>query len=596
MRAACLLAWLVLSLNLLALEMDDSSQLNADGGQLRLHTFYPLLEKYGISVQDPVKTRLHDWEQNPYITAIKSTGGLQLYAPYGGLKAVTGGQLYLTADFAWHLPDGRRLQFDHLQLVPTSQTLNSGDLTKLDVLNASGQLVFTMDHVHAGFDASNSHLFLENMDWRISPWLAKQINIPELANHVIGQANLVVNLTIPADYQPKPQPNGSCTAGANWPPGNPNVDVALIDIEEASYLDDVGPDHIMITPSATLESVGTADVAWYRKFTGDFAPYNNDQHPYLIWNLYREIDGRFEQIGVSGVKHAFFTVNTNCGCDGGQVLFPTCRDKYSISNNHSPSHIGPREGIEAFTALWESTGSFFDQNGDGVQDTTSSGLGQNRMVVPEALLNQNQANYYLSAWYLIRDDINIYNNMGHKQYDITPNGNAWLVSPLSNYTTGPASDRYVTPNTIDLPAGTASQRLLQSGEGHVTVAVKVIDKGDGTYRYHYMIENHDYDPQIQAVTLPLASFSDLTEFVFVDVDEYAMNDWDATHINQQLTIQAPVDNAIDWGTLYSFSFTTNAPPVLGDVQLTGLQNASTVFSSQLIVPDASDLIFATAFE
>ena len=69
-----------------------------------------------------------------------------------------------------------------------------------------------------------------------------------------------------------------------------------------------------------------------------------------------------------------------------------------------------------------------------------------------------------------------------------------------------------------------------------------------------MIETHDYDPQIQAVTLPLASFSDFTDFVFVDVDEDAMNDWGATQANQQLIIQAPVDNAIDWGTLYSFSF------------------------------------------
>ena len=596
MRATCFWALLVSSLNLLALEMDDSSQLNADGGELRLHTFYPLLEKYGITVEDSVKTRYQDWEQNPYLTTIKPTGGLQLHAPHGGLKAVTGGQLYLTTDFVWQLPDGRRLLFNQLQLRPTNQTLKSGDLTKLDVTNPDGQVVFTMDHVHAGFDASNTHMFMENMDWRISPWLAEHIGIPELANHVIGQANLTVNLTIPPDYQPKPHLLGSCNAGSNWPPGNPDVDVALIDIEEASYLADVGDDHIIITPSATLESVGTADVAWYRKFSGDFAPYNNDQHPYLVWNLYREIDGRFEQIGASGVKHAFFTVNTNCGCDGGQVLFPTCQDKYSISNNHAPSHIGPREGIEAFTGLWESTGSFFDQNGDGVQDTSSSGLGQNRMVVAESLLNQNQVNYYLSAWYLIRDDINIYNNMGHKEYTITPNGNAWLVSAVSNYINGPASDRYVAPDTVDLPAGTASQRVLQSGEGHVTVAVKVVDKGNGTYRYNYMIENHDYDPQVQTITLPLASFSQFSEFVFADLDEDVMNDWTVTHANQQLTLQAPVGNAIDWGYLYAFSFSTDAEPVLGDLQLTGLENGSTVFNSQVIVPSASDLIFETGFE
>ncbi|WP_223787593.1 hypothetical protein [Marinicella meishanensis] len=595
MRAICLMLMMVLSQNLLAFEMDDSSQLNADGGQLRLHTFYPLLEKYGITVEDSIVDRQLDWEQNAHISRIKPLGGLQLYAPYGGLKAVTGGQLHLATDFAWILADGRRIEFKDLQAKPTSQPLKSGDLTTLDLYNSEGQVVFTLDHIHAGFAAGRTHLFMENMDWRISPWLAKHISLPELAHHVIGQANMEVMISIPADYRPKAA-LGGCSAGDNWPPGNPDVDVALIDMQEAAYLDDVGDDHIIITPSATLESVGTADVAWYRKFTGDFDPYNNDQHPYLIWNLYREIDGRFEQIGMSGVKHAFFTVNTVCPCAGGQVLFPTCQDKYSISNNNAPSHLGPRDNIEAYTGLWESTGSFFDQNGDGVQDTTSNGLGQNRLVAAEADLNHPQAEYYLSAWYLIRDDINIHNSMGHKQYSIAPNGNAWLVTALTPFISGPASDQYVSPNTVDLPAGTASQRLHQNGEGHLTVAVKVEEKGVGSYRYNYMIENHDYDPQIQTITIPFPDVGQYSNWVFSDVDEDLVNDWTVSAANGQLMLQAPAGNEIDWGTLYAFSFTTDLPPVLGDVVLTGLENGGNEFSSQVIVPSFSDLIFATAFE
>jgi hypothetical protein len=348
--------------------------------------------------------------------------------------------------------------------------------------------------------------------------------------------------------------------------------------------------------------VGTADVAWWEKFSGSppdyFPPYNNDQHPYLIWNMYREIDNRFEQIGVSGVKHAFWSTNTVCPCDPGHILFPGCQDKYSVGNNNSSNHLGPRENISVFDGVWNSTGSFFDQNGDGVQDNSSSAVGENRMVVAEADFADNTLPYYISSWYIIRDDVNIFNNMGYNQYNITANGNGWNFNqvPNSNFTNGPASDLYVAPNTFDLNAGTASQRIVQIGEGHLTVAVKVIDNMDGTYTYNYMVENHDYDPQVQTISLPLSISASFSGFVFADTDENAGNEWSVTRENNTLKLQSPVGNEIDWGILYSFSFTTNTPPEAGDVKLTGLENAGKEFTSSVITPFLDDLIFETGFE
>src|SRR5690606_23535220 len=90
-----------------------------------------------------------------------------------------------------------------------------------------------------------------------------------------------------------------------------------------------GSGNMVITPSATLKNnvnegtarptvandplgtsteLWTASIPWYQKFTAPSPPYNNDQHPYLIWNMYRtNPDGSFEQIGRSGVKHASLT-------------------------------------------------------------------------------------------------------------------------------------------------------------------------------------------------------------------------------------------------------------------------------------------------
>ncbi len=581
-----------------ALRAEEVSRdaLYADGGHINIHLFYDLLKTYGVEVNDGLKQRSNNWEHNAIKLQINPAGGLKLSAPHGGLKAVTGGQFYLRGGFDWVLANGQQVDLNNLQIIPTSRQLKSGELTALEMVNDAGETLLLLDHIHAGFNDNNTGLNMENMDLRISPYLAKLMNQPELSNYVIGHAHLYSQLVIPADYQAKEFALGTCSEGDNWPPDNPDVDVALISMS-AQYVRDIGPDHVVLTPSATLENVGTADVAWFRKFSGSFAPYNNDQHPYLVWNLYREIDNRFEQIGVSGVKHAFFTVNTVCSCFGGQVLFPTCQDTYSVGNNDSGSHLGPRESIRAFHGTWDSRGSFFDQDGNGVQETSSNGTDENRMVVAEADFADNSLNYYMSSWYVIRDDVNIFDNIGYRQYSITPNGGGWSLSTSSGFENGPASDQYVTPNTsADLNSGLASVRLLQAGEGHLTVAVKVIDLGNGMYRYNYMVENHDYDPRVQTIALSLNDSNSMTDWVFSDVDEGVGNDWVVSHSNGVLSLQAPVGNEIDWGTLYSFSFTTDAEPAVGDLTLTGLENGGTEFDAEVIVPSFDDLIFATGFE
>ncbi len=107
-------------------------------------------------------------------------------------------------------------------------------------------------------------------------------------------------------------------------------------------------------PLGTSAAPYTADIPWYSKFSGNFAPYNNDQHPYLIWNLYRlNSDGSIAQIGRSGVKHAFLTLNTSCIENPGDshILGRGCADVYSVSNNDSNSALGPRSEIVPATNL-----------------------------------------------------------------------------------------------------------------------------------------------------------------------------------------------------------------------------------------------------
>ncbi|MDW8479492.1 MAG: hypothetical protein RML12_06195 [Xanthomonadales bacterium] len=113
---------------------------------------------------------------------------------------------------------------------------------------------------------------------------------------------------------------------------------------------------MVFAPGAALrngDDERTADVPWVRKFT--VSPWNypypgNDQHPYLVWNLYRIRDGRLEQIGASGVKHAFYTINWYCapgacGAGGGQILGRACYDIYSAEQQRP--RAGPRAAPRA---------------------------------------------------------------------------------------------------------------------------------------------------------------------------------------------------------------------------------------------------------
>jgi len=582
----------------------------ADGGQINFIMRYDTLNAFGIKVVGAVTKIQSDWERNTYFMPIKPIGGLELIVPYGILTGVDKGSLAINGNFSWHGSEGH-YDFSHMFIRSASQLKRASDLVSLELINDQQEVLFYFDNIHATLDEKNNFLLLENMDVLISTYLAKQLGRPELAGEIIGQAHIQSNLTSPSEghadiYQTN---GGQCTNRPVWPgPGlnDPKVDVALIDMNATDAFTPNGfpTGYRVVTPEARLKNVGdinAADVTWYSKFSPPDQPYNNDQHPYLVWNMYREIDDRFEQIGVSGVKHAFLTINQNClvNCNNNHILWVGCEDIYGFNNNESAGSLGPRNEINAYTGVWDRDNSgctFFDQDCNGNQDNSSTDPGENRMVVAEANMSDPNATYFVSAWYVVRDDINIFNTMGYKQYTLVNNMSDWNFNQQGSFTNGPASDQYVTPDTLDTVGLKASKRVHIKNEGHLTIAVKVTELNGGLYRYNYMIENHDYDPQVQTIKILLDDANSFTNVVFSDVDENTLNDWSFTHYNNVLTVQAPVGNAIDWGTLYSFSFTSDAEPEVAEVALIGLENSQIPFNVETLGPEFDDLIYLSGFE
>ena len=566
----------------------------ASGGEIDIQFAYNKLNLMGIEVLPQAISPKASWDENHLVFPISTKKSLELFVPYGSLENATGGSIQAHVNFSLSYL-GKTLNIDTLNFIPIEKSKDDFDIVVFKITDQDNNHLFTTDNVHIKYSEDRKLLLLDNMDVFATNELADLLNMPELFNQGIGQFKTYSHLTIPKNAELSLK-GGSCLSNPNFQ-GGVGVDVALINIGAIDWRGNVtSTGNIVIAPSAELENVGTADVPWYSKFTADSPPYDNDQHPLLSWYVFREIDNRFEQIGFSGVKHAFFSTNTNCSCPGGNVLGLGCRDVYGSGTNDSPTVLGPRSEISAFEGLWENCGSFFDPEPcTGVQQNNSgsTSTGLNRLSISPADVVPN---LYMQAWYLIRDDENIFNSMGYDQFSPNLVNTTWIMNRQNNFTSGPAIHNYVPANSISANQASAT---IATNEGHYTVAVKVVDLGNDLYRYNYAIENYDFDPKFNQFILPFFDEALISDMVFSDPDDDNLNDWDFNFANNQLQVTGDNTNEQDWGMLFSFSFTAPAPPKQG---LFNINVANPILNSTLstttLIPDliSLDVLFQSSFE
>lgn len=570
----------------------------ASGGQVDLKFMYTKLNQMNIQVSPKPEFPNKHWDYNHLVYPVSNKSSLELQMPYGNIEKVTSGALSINSDFS--LTYGKHtIKVNSFKLVPSQYPTNKSDIVTFDFIDQNDNHLFTIDSVHIEYDKDKGLLLMSNMDLFATKELASLLHYQFLENQIIGQIHTYSNLAIPENAE-KELLGNVCGTGPGehpvWPPEG-DVDVSLIDIGSVQWVRNIVGGKIVVAPSARLKNVGTAEVPWYSKFTIPHDPYNNDQHPFLNWAMYREIDGRFEQIGYSGVKHAFLTINSNCtvNCGDNHILWLGCEDVYGVGNNDSSSALGPRAGIEADTGFWDNCNSFFDPNCVGSQQASSNNTDQNRLVVHTSDLEDvDNDNIFIQAWYLIRDDINIFNTMGYRSLNPSENLGSWNMNPANDFTNGAALDNYVPPNTIS--AMQASQ-TVETGEGQFTVAVKVVDIGGGLYRYNYAVENYEFDPRFISYSIPLSDFLTFTDAVFVDPEHDVVNDWQFNRNNGVLTIQGNASNEQDWGMLFSFSFTTNTAPVVSEISINAanmpVNPLNTTVKATTLIPDQ---MFINGFE
>lgn len=533
-----------------------------------------------------------------------------------------------------------------------------GDAFGIEIADARGVAWFTADHAHAGIDGdANDTIWMRHMNLRLSPHFADAIGDPSKAGYPVGGFSFRMQVANAG----MPQSPGDPPCTSPWPGAGRDTDIQMIyepnGVGSSGFADSViarrcalppvengtactaasTNGEVVITPDSSLRNVGDTGVAWYGKFQGNHPPYNNDQHPYLIWNLYRvDAAGRIKQIGASAVKHAFYTVNWNCGCAPGNVIHPTCEDTYSFSSNdNSPDGdvqqyqaLAPRSEIVPNTALWGRCGSVFDANCDGAMDAGSGAenLYQYRLLATERDMLpplSDNAEYFLEYWYVVRDDQNIYDSMAYRRIWPRKNGAVWSIGltaaggPVDdgNFFQGPVINRWIDPVT---PPSHSMNKEIVTPLGRVRVAVKATNAGSGRWRYEYAVMNFDYahaaidpahpsSPNLRVLSnhgfsrfrVGIDSGTSVTALRFDDLDDDTANNWVATTGGERVAWNAPAGNTLDWGTLYHFEFTADAFPSLnGSITLVG---AATAVDPEIayvlgILGPPSDTIFANGFD
>jgi hypothetical protein len=304
----------------------------------------------------------------------------------------------------------------------------------------------------------------------------------------------------------------------------------------------------------TACNVGNAPVLWTS---------NNNQHPVIAQNMYQYIGvtgtsySRFQQIGMSWLKHGFASTNSpGCGScvqppQGGGALGVGCTDSYGSGLNGGQSYLGPRSEVNA------STGAYPYPHSSPTGDATIAG----RLQVANGDLGNASAQYFVEAQYVTADDAlaNNKNNNATWQKINTPGIGAG--SATFNGSAHPQQPAIYAWQSID--AGVSITTVDMTNDGRFLIGKKVTSLGGGNYHYEFAIHNLNSDRSGGTFTVVFAAGAVVSNAGFRSIpyhsgEPYANTAWTPTITPNQIVwactpwITDLNANALRWGTMDNF--------------------------------------------
>ncbi|MFG0329470.1 MAG: hypothetical protein ACF8PN_06160 [Phycisphaerales bacterium] len=373
----------------------------------------------------------------------------------------------------------------------------------------------------------------------------------------VGVAALVaIGLTAPPldpQHDPAPNPGGDQS-------GPDMTFCQLFGLRQFAKIDTT----LGLAQGTTSWNIGDADLMW-------FASPDN-RHPFIVSNLYRLENDRFEQVGQSWVKHGFYALgNTQCGGQcryepghrEGNWLGQGCTDTYTASLNASQSGLGPRFEINPWTGAWSYQGSYFQQ-GRRAEDAVDRLLQVEIDDINPDL--HPTAEWFSEGYYVVLDDINVMNSAAWKP--VTPQehpNNNWAFQmtpswerPVDGFALYAWPDARFTTIAQELPVVE-----FVSPDGRCVLGAKAIRGADGFWRYEYALLNIDMDRKVGSFSIPLPPGTTVRNAGFHAPksrnEPYSNDPWTVEISNESIT-WSTVDNPVRWGTVYSFRFECDRGP------------------------------------
>ncbi|MCB9850178.1 MAG: PQQ-dependent sugar dehydrogenase [Phycisphaerales bacterium] len=433
--------------------------------------------------------------------------------------------------------------------------------SSISVLDARNRAMLELRDIRFENDPATSLALIHSGQLVVTQIAADALGAPSLADQSIGylvtRAEIVMTpeaIAREGEAAFARSPNATC-GGATGP------DVIIGDLPAVASYGSIGG-IAAFAVGTTSCNLGDNELLWV---------YNKNQHPVIAQNMYRMKNGRFEQIGMSWLKHGFAALTFDicgCGCvDPGtsQRLGVGCSDPYSSGLNGLQTYLGPRSEVNAFTGKFLYPYGYQDVDGDTIYK---------RLQVHISDIDPSQdggGTYFAEGQYITADDANTEpdNNCSYRRVTFSGAGAAWSASVAGMPATVRGKPAIRAWKTADPSVVETDVRI--PNEGLVLLAAKASDIGGGMWHYEYALQNINSDRSIRGVTVPVLDAATVQNIGFHDVDYHSGEpfdgtDWPGLRISGAVrwmtdTYAANPDaNALRWGSLYNVRFDADAPP------------------------------------